>query len=223
MNPAYQIQNFSFGYNHQPTLSIQNLKIEAGQVTALVGPNGSGKTTFLLNLAFLEYPQQGNVLFFGSPAHQIDAVQLRRRVGLLLQTPYVFHDTVLGNITWGLKLRGISRRKSEELAREALMRVGLEGFSDRYARSLSGGESQRVALARALVLDPDVYLFDEPTNHLDHASAEKIREIIIDLNTGRHKTIIIATHDDETVKRLAHNVIHLCNGRISGNPPECGT
>lgn len=214
MISAYKVQGLCFAYGESPVLTIEELQIPSGQIVALVGPNGSGKTTLLHSLAFLHVPQKGTIEFFGERQNRTNLLTLRRKVGLLLQVPYLFHETVLANVTWGLRVRGTSRRMSREIAQEALKRVGLSGFEKRYARSLSGGESQRVALARALALEPEVLLLDEPTNHQDAESSKRIGEIMLQMNRDSGKTVVIATHEVGTVQRLAHRVVMLSQGRI---------
>ncbi len=217
---AYEVRDLAFGYNGAPVLEIESLTIPTGNIVALVGPNGSGKTTLLHMLAFLEAPQRGIVKLFGERQTSENLLTLRRKASLLLQTPYLFHDTVLGNVTWGLRMRGLSRKKCRDTALEALGKVGLIGFEKRPARSLSGGESQRVALARSLALEPEVLLLDEPSNHLDRESAKRIEEIVLDMNSRHGKTVIVATHDAFTVKKLAHQVVNLSQGKIVGDSVE---
>jgi tungstate transport system ATP-binding protein len=220
MTYAYEVQDLAFAYDGPPVLEIDHLRVPAGNIVALVGPNGSGKTTLLHALAFLETPQRGSVRLFGESQTSDNLLVLRRKVSLLLQIPYLFHDTVLGNVMWGLRMRGLPRKKSRERALASLEKVGLSGFEKRPARSLSGGESQRVALARSLALDPEVLLLDEPSNHLDRESASRIEEIVLDMNGKHGKTIILATHDAFTVKKLAHQVINLVQGKILGDSGE---
>ncbi len=220
MNSAYRLREISYSYGGPPVLEIGELEIPQGEIVALVGPNGSGKTTLLHLLAFLEVPQSGGITFFGDEFHKRDLLALRRKVGLLLQNPYLFHETVLSNMVWGLRLRGISGRKAQRAALTALEMVGLAGFEHRYARSLSGGESQRVALARALVLEPSVLLLDEPSNHMDRESAERAEQIVLDLNRNQGKTIVVATHAVDKILALAHRVIHLWQGKVFPAAPE---
>lgn len=135
-------------------------------------------------------------------------------MGLLLQNPYLFHTSVLFNVLWGLQVRGVPRRTGKKAARAALQTVGLVGFENRFARSLSGGETQRVALARALVLEPEVLLLDEPANHMDTDSVRRTEETVLELNTKRGTTVVLTSHDIVQVKALAHRVICLSEGKI---------
>ena len=220
MNPAYVLKDLTFSHGERRVLDLGEIEIPAGEIAAVVGPNGSGKTTLLHLLAFIERPQSGTISFFGEMARTENVLAFRRRVGLLLQEPYLFHMSVLANITWGLKLRGISERKSREMARQALESVDLVNFENRHARSLSGGESQRVALARALALDPEVLLLDEPENHLDKVSAERTEEIFLQMNRNEGKTVIVTTHNLLKGQSLAHRVFNLFRGKVVPAHPD---
>jgi tungstate transport system ATP-binding protein len=220
MNWAYRIEDLSFSYGESPVLEVDKLEIAAGEIVALAGPNGSGKTTLLHLLAFVEAAGSGTIVFFSERSTKENVIPFRRRVGLLLQNPYLFHSTVLKNITWGLKLRGESRLNAEKRALDALRSVGLSGFEYREARTLSGGETQRVALARALVLDPDVLLLDEPANHMDQESIRRTEEIVKDINENHRKTVILTTHDIPKIQQIAHRVLHLRQGRVVPVSPE---
>jgi tungstate transport system ATP-binding protein len=207
MGNAYEIKNLEFGYNEDAIVSIKSLSIEAGSVIGLAGPNGSGKTTLLSLLAFLNDPWSGSLKFFDEESHGLDKISLRRRVGLLLQHPYMFSTTVMANLTWGLRLRGASKSHSVEKAREALKWVGLEGFEGRDARSLSGGETQRVALARSLVLEPEVLLLDEHANHMDKQSVDRVEQVVMDRNKEMGVTVLFAGHFLERRTQLKPDII----------------
>ncbi|NCO59591.1 MAG: phosphate ABC transporter ATP-binding protein [Deltaproteobacteria bacterium CG_4_8_14_3_um_filter_51_11] len=209
MGAAYELIDVMFGYGVEPVISIDHLRIEEGEFVALVGPNGAGKTTLLNLLAFIANPRAGKVRFFGESVSRKNVVALRRRVGFLIQSPYLFNTTVEANIMWGLRLRGIPGREARTRAREALERLGLSGFEKRHAGKLSGGESQRVALARALALDPRVILLDEPTNNMDEESAKLMEGVVLELNRNRGKTVILSTHNLSSWSMAPGRVIHL--------------
>jgi ABC-type multidrug transport system ATPase subunit len=218
MTPAYSVQDLVFSYGDTPALRVDRLEIPRGEIVALVGPNGSGKTTLLHLLAFVE--TAGNISFFGEPLTKENALGFRRRVGLLLQNPYLFSASVLGNILWGLKIRGITGEEARRRASDALGKVGLVGFENRPARSLSGGETQRVALARALALDPDVLLLDEPANHMDRESVQRTRDMVVEQNSREGKTIILTTHNLSLVESFAHRFLYLFLGKVVTASPD---
>jgi len=215
MTPAYLVENLSFSHGDRCVLKIDRMEVGPGELVALVGPNGSGKTTLLHVLAFLAEPQEGRISLFGQTSTGRNLMPFRRRVGLLLQQSYLFHTSVLANILWGMRIRGVSRSVARSKALAALELVGLAGFENRYSSALSGGEAQRVALARALVLDPDVLLLDEPSSHLDRESVQRMDEIVHDLNRTHGKTVIMTTHSQEQVKSFAGRVLHIFGGRLS--------
>jgi len=220
MTPAYSVKDLTFAYGGTQVLDVSEMEVRSGEIVALVGPNGSGKTTLLNLLAFVEMPASGTIHFFGEAFRTEETIQFRRRVGFMLQQPYLFHTSILANITWGLHLRGVDKRTSRERALAALERVGLAGFEHRSARALSGGQAQLVALARTLALDPEVFLLDEPASHIDHAGIERTEEIIVEMNRTYGKTVVLTTHDLPRGQRLAHRVFHLFRGKLVRAFPE---
>jgi tungstate transport system ATP-binding protein len=216
MTACYEISQIRFSYDmgRRACLAIDNFQIGSGEFVALLGPNGSGKTTLLHVLAFLNIPQQGFIRFNGEILTKKNALALRRRVGLLLQNPYLFNTTVLENVMSGLRLRGVQKSRAAPMAKDALTRVGLAGFEERFARNLSGGEAQRVALARTLVLDPDVLLLDEPSNHMDVESVRITDDIVLDWNKKRGKTVVMATHHQSDIRCHVDTICWLDGGRI---------
>mgnify|MGYP005839433059 CR=1 FL=1 len=214
MNLAYVLHRISFSYSREPTLVIDNLEIRKGELIALRGSNGAGKTTLLHVLAFINIPQHGTVHFFQQPYEKENLLEFRRRVGLLLQHPYLFKTTVIGNIVAGLRLRGVKKTEAIAMARQALDTVGLSGFENRSAQSLSGGEAQRVALARTLVLDPDVLLLDEPWSHMDTRSTEITEKLVLEINKTNGKTVVVATHDVTGTRLCFDRICLLDRGHI---------
>ncbi len=220
MIPAYELQNITYSYGKAPFLEVNSMRIASGEMVALVGPNGSGKTTLLHLLAFIEQPHTGCINFFGEEFKADKKIKFRRQVGLLLQNPYLFRGTVLSNLVWGLRLRGVSSIKAEKSAVQALHLVGLMGFESRPAGSLSGGESQRVALARSLALEPRVLLLDEPSNHMDKNSVERTEEVVIGLNQEKGTTVILTTHAVDKVKETASRFLHMRHGKVFTAAPD---
>jgi tungstate transport system ATP-binding protein len=216
MKPLFILKSVQKRYNQGMVLDLQELEIHAGRIYSLTGPNGAGKSTLLHILAFLSTPSAGQLFFEGS---QVDwnsrrVLDLRKSVTLLHQTPYLFAGTVFDNVAFGLKARNVPRGELRELVAEALEMVGLSGFEERNARSLSGGETQRVALARALALKPKVLLLDEPLSNVDRQTAELL-ERVLTLLPSRGTTVVMATHDPLHPQKLDSSTIHLVEGRLA--------
>jgi tungstate transport system ATP-binding protein len=220
LKSVYTLKDVSYAYEDEPVLRVGHLEIPEGMIVGLVGPNGSGKTTLLHILAFLAKPQHGQFNFFGQTVPDSDNLSMRRKVALLLQNPYLFHETVLANIVWGLRLRGIRPEKASKEAQEALEMVGLPDFGPRYAPSLSGGEAQRVALARSLALNPAVLLLDEPFNHMDREAVSLTENLVTTLCSERGITVIFTSHAIEKLQAVAHKVVHLWQGRLVPTGPD---
>jgi tungstate transport system ATP-binding protein len=209
--------------NHDILKNI-NLKVEKGEVFALIGPTGAGKTTFLRLLNLLDLPASGIIYFDGIDTAGSAGLrtELRRRMGFVFQKPVVFNMSVYDNIACGLKWRKERKSEIRQKVNSMLELVSLSDYKDRNARTLSGGEVQMVAIARAMVSEPEVLLLDEPTANLDPVSASRIESLIADIAHRHNTTIIMATHDMSQGQRLADRVGVLLNGEIqqSGNWQE---
>lgn len=210
--PLYSLRGVRQNYNGRPALDLAELDIPERSILGLAGHNGSGKSTLLRILAFLEDPTAGTVTYAGRPAGAHDAA-LRREATLLTQEPYLLKRSVLGNVAYGLKLRG---QESRERAEEALEMVGLAPakFARRSWRELSGGEAQRVALAARLALRPRVLLLDEPTNNLDQESAARIKDAALAARTAWGATLVVVSHDLPWLHAVADRMVILVDGRI---------
>ncbi len=193
---------------------VDDVSVEAwhGEVLAIVGPSGSGKSSFLRLLNRLDEPTEGTVFLDGRDYREIPPRELRHRVGMVLQSPYLFPGTVVDNIRFGPAGRGeiVPAKRISRL----LERVGLEGYEGRNVDRLSGGEGQRVSLARTLINSPDVLLLDEPTSALDPAAVGEVEELICDLVPERRLACLIVTHDREQAVRMAHRVMVMEQGRV---------
>ncbi len=203
-------------FGEQDILKNINLKVEQGEVFALIGPTGAGKTTLLRLIDLIDTPTAGKIYFDGTDASAPPGVRLamRRRMAFVLQKPIVFNTSVYDNVAYGLKWRGLGKSDIREKASNILEMVGLSEYKNRNARTLSGGEVQRVAIARALATEPAVLLLDEPTANLDPPSAARVEELITGIIQRHTATIIMATHDMAQGQRLADRIGVLVNGEI---------
>lgn len=199
-------------------LDIEHLKLEQGQSYALLGPNGCGKTTLLHILAFLRPPFAGEVYFQGRPVQwrEKEIQPLRRQVVLVDQHPIMFTTTVLKNVEYGPRMRGLPAERRRSMALECLDLVGMKDFAHRPAHLLSGGETQRVAIARALACRPEVMLFDEPTASVDVENQRVIESVIRDIYREKKITIIFSTHKRMEASRLGEKKIFMFEGRLTG-------
>lgn len=203
-------------HSERDILKNINIKVERGEVFALIGPTGAGKTTLLRLIDLLDVPTSGRIYFDGIDATESARVRLeaRRRMAFVLQKPIVFNTSVYDNVAYGLRWRGIGRSHVREKVSNILEMVSLFDYKDRNARTLSGGEVQRVAIARAIAIEPELLLLDEPTANLDPNSISRIEELITDITHRFKTTIIMATHDMSQGQRLANRIGVLINGQI---------
>lgn len=216
MTPRYQLEGIVRRYQTAArgrrieALRVPTLQVAPGEILGVVGPNGCGKSTLLETMAFLTKPDEGRILLDGRDVwSQKKVLDARRRCPMLLQRTVLFKKSVLGNVKYGLRLRGVSPVESQKKAERVLDLVRLGELGHRRYRELSGGERQRVALARILVLEPDVLLLDEPTAHIDYENAQLIEQIIRDLHAKSQTTVILASHDQRQAQALADRVITL--------------
>ncbi|WP_210506371.1 ABC transporter ATP-binding protein [Naasia sp. SYSU D00057] len=219
-----------------PAISLRGLRKEFGSVTAvdgvdldiaqgeffsMLGPSGSGKTTVLRLIAGFEQPTAGTIELFGEDV--TSTAPFDRDVNTVFQDYALFpHLSVLENVAYGLRVRGMGKRERAERAREALEGVRLGGYGDRRPSALSGGQRQRVALARATVLRPKVLLLDEPLGALDLKLREQMQVELKQLQRSLGITFIFVTHDQEEALTLSDRVAVFNDGRIEqlGTPAE---
>lgn len=219
MSPLFELRGVRMLYGERPkerrtVLDIPHLSLEARKPYAFVGKNGAGKTTLLYILSGLLRPTAGEVRFSGRPvSHNGQDLDTRRKMTLVMQSPWLFRGTVLFNVAYGLRARGVSRRESRRRALAALGEVGLAGLEGRRADGLSGGEAQRVALARALVLEPEVLLLDEPTSNLDRESYLCVERVLQKISSAG-RSLVFATHRHELAEACGAEVWVLEEGRV---------
>jgi tungstate transport system ATP-binding protein len=211
-----EVAGVTHRYDERAVLQNINLSVDRGAMFALIGPTGAGKTTLLRIVDLLEVPGAGEIYFDGNcvPRSGKQRLEIRRRMSFIHQKPQVFNLSVYDNVACGLRWRGEEKNRIAEKVDHILELVGLEGYKNRNARTLSGGEAQRVALARSLVLEPEVLLLDEPTANLDPVSTAKIEQLISYVARQRNATIIMATHDMPQGQQLADRIGVLLDGRL---------
>jgi ABC-type multidrug transport system fused ATPase/permease subunit len=201
--PRIQAQDLTIARGGRVVLRGIDLEARAGEVTAVVGPSGSGKSSLLRTLVRLDEPAGGRVLIDGRDAAEVDPCTLRRRVGLVTQAPVMLEGDVRANLAYGLDA------PEPAALDEALAAAGLDrSFMDRTARELSGGEAARVALARALTRDPAALLLDEPTAALDGEAAAAVEALVRAL-AGCGLAILLVTHDEAQADRVADQRIEM--------------
>jgi len=196
------------------------VEVQAGEVLAVVGASGSGKSSFLRLLSRLDEPTAGTVYLDGRDYRALPARELRRRVGLVLQSAWLFPGTVADNLRFGPASRG--QRLDDAMVEDLLRRVDLAGYGERGVERLSGGEAQRVALARTLANGPEAILLDEPTSALDAATRDEVERLLRDIMAERSLACVLVTHDPGQARRLAGRVIVFEGGRVArrGTPEE---
>lgn len=214
MTSFVTLKNISKNYGGVKALGDVTLEVTKGEILTLIGPNGSGKTTLLKILACIEKPDAGCLLINGEKIEDKNRNKAKLDTTLVFQRTALFSTSVFGNISYGLKLRGMPKGQIGNTVRKALEEVKLEGYEHRVAKKLSGGEQQRVSLARALALNTSLLLLDEPTANLDPESTSIIQDAIKRINREKETTIIMATHNIFQVEQTAKRVALLIKGRI---------
>jgi putative spermidine/putrescine transport system ATP-binding protein len=210
--------NLTRRFGSQVAVDHLSLDVAQGELLALIGASGSGKTTTLRMIAGYEFPDEGQVLLAGEDGVPRDITALspqRRNFGMVFQHYALFpHMTVGENVAFGLEARGVSKRERAERAEQALAATGLAGVAERPVQSLSGGQQQRVALARAIVIEPRVLLLDEPLSNLDYALRQAMHAELRATLRRFGVTVVFVTHDQEDAFAVADRVALLSRGRL---------
>ena len=192
-------------------LSIDDFTVRRGEVFALLGPTGAGKTTLMRLLTGLEYPDEGVIQFNGAPLDRGSSLSLLRDITMVHQRPILLTGSVETNVAFGLRAR---RRALDSKVKDVLSRLELGRLAQHDARTLSGGQIQLVALARALVLEPEILLLDEPTANLDPAYVALVENVIGETQALRGMTVVWATHNLFQARRVSQRVTLLLDGRV---------
>ena len=204
------IDNLTKKYGKKTVLDIKSLTIEKEKITGITGPNGCGKSTLLNIISGIDDEFSGDISYNGQALSRGEVENMT----YVFQKPYLFKRSVLENIAYPLKLRGLSHEQRDKRAMEMMVRFEIEDLKDERADLLSGGESQKVALARALVFEPKLLLLDEPTSSIDPDSIQVMEREILDFNKKTQATIVIVTHNMDQASRLCHNILSLNQGKV---------
>ena len=210
-----QLKNISKKFDQHLVLDDISFNIKAGEVIALIGPSGGGKSTILRSINFLEEIDQGEILFNDISLNKENMNIYRPKIGMVFQHFNLFpHMSVLDNMIFApCKVLGISITKAKKTAMALLDKVGLSDKAHQAPNSLSGGQKQRIAIARSLCMNPDILLLDEPTSALD---PEMVQDVLAVIKSFVHTgiTIIMATHEMNFAKNFADKIIFLSDGKI---------
>ena len=213
--PLYILKNLTQQFGERQILNISHLEIEAEPVYALLGHNGAGKSTLMKILAFLDTPYGGELYFKGRLIKKEQWAGLRAKVVWVPQSPVMFTGTLQYNIEYPMRLKRINKADYQKRAAELLEIVGLKHLAQAPAHRLSGGEAQRASTARALAAGAEVILFDEPTASVDYKSRQEIINLIKQLKSNHHLSILITTHDADFAQQLCDRHIYLHEGELA--------
>lgn len=223
--PVIEIKGLKNYLGEQWVHSGVNLTVNKGEIFAIIGGSGSGKTTILRSILMLLKPTAGSVRVFDQDVTRLDEVHanaLRRRWGMLFQHSALFSAmTVLENIMF--PMRELSKLEPAFMKKLAMLKIALVGLpkeaASKYPSELSGGMQRRAAAARAIAMDPELLFFDEPTSGLDPLSAKKFDELIVFLRDALNLTIVIVSHDIESLKRTTDRVAFIGEGKVLSIQP----
>lgn len=215
-----EIKNISKTFKNNKVLDGIDLTINQGDVVAIIGPSGTGKSTFLRCVDRLEKPETGTITIDGETQdlahiHGKDLTELRKKTGMVFQNFNLFSKkTALQNVMEGLSVvKKMKKEEAERIAREQLKNVGLLDHANHYPRHMSGGQQQRVAIARALAVAPAIILADEPTGNLDGKTSQDVLSLLKVTSRKFAQTIVMITHNEE-IAQLADRIIRIEDGRI---------
>ncbi len=206
----FKLQDVKF----KDILEIDNLTINEGEITCIVGRSGGGKSTFLRLLNNMVSLDEGSILFKGEDVSEYNPIKLRREVLMLPQNPVIFSGSIRDNFNITLNYNN-EYAMADEKYEKLLNKVGLEGHElEEDAENLSGGEKQRLALARILILDPDILLLDEPSSALDEETERLIIEMLVECIKKKNGTMVMVTHSKQIANKYGDRVITINEGGL---------
>ena len=221
----FEVKDLAKSFGKLDVLKGINATFQKGDVAAIIGPSGGGKSTFIRCLNLLEKPTSGQIIFEGTDitAKGFDVNKHRQKVGMVFQQFNLFNNlNVLDNVTIALdKVKHVKKEEAEKKAMELLARVGLADKAEAYPSQLSGGQKQRIAIVRALAMEPDVLLFDEPTSALDPEMVGEVLGVISNL-AKEGITMVVVTHEMGFAQKVATRVLFMDSGVIAeeGTPKD---
>lgn len=192
-------------YDRKTVLSIENLNFRENTITALVGKNGTGKSTFLNIIAGLDLEYSGHMLYNNIKLNK----KIMRDITLVSQKPYMLNRTVSENLSYPLKIRKINKEIISKKVDDILEKFNIENLKNRNATTLSGGEKQKVAIARAMIFEPKILLLDEVTSNIDSNTTIDIENIVLNYRRELKANIVLVTHDKNQINKLGENIIKL--------------
>lgn len=217
-----EAQEITWIKEHKTILQNIHFHLLPRECVGLIGPNGSGKSSLLKILSFLEAPTSGQLCFQGRSVPKSVPLPIRRKIAIVFQEPLLLNTSVFDNVAIGLKIRGLSKGKIQDLVGYWLEQFGVIHLSKQFARSLSGGEAQRVSLARAFALEPDVLFLDEPFSALDAPTKEGLRIDLAKVFKSTLSTTVLVSHDFKDIEHLTNRALILLNGQVvaEGSPSD---
>ena len=215
MSPVLEIHELILKREKRIVLRVDHLTVEKGEIIALIGPNGAGKSSLLLAICKLLRPVQGSIKLFSKNVSDTREIELRRRIAMVMQEPFLIDASVRDNISLGLRYRNVNEGKLKSQVEIWASKLHIEKLLDTHANKISGGEAQRVSLARAFVLEPELLLLDEPFSALDPKSRKSILSDLHSILAESKTTVIMVTHDMNDVAKIADQVGVIQDGELT--------
>jgi cobalt/nickel transport system ATP-binding protein len=217
--PILKVEDLYYVYgNGNPALKGVSMDIYEGEKIAVIGSNGSGKSTFFLNVNGVFTPEQGKIIYRDTVINKKNLKELRKNIGIVFQDAdnQIIASTVMAEVAFGPMNLKLPRDEVKKRVEEALAYMNISDFKDRPPHYLSGGEKKRVSIADIIAMKSEIVIFDEPTAALDPLNAQMLEEVLEKLSS-EGKTILISTHDVDFVYRWAERAIVFCHGKIIGD------